>query len=463
MLAMGRRVWRRRGVVVGCALFVLMAGTAAAGADEPLKTVHNPGGGEIAYGPVAGQATLPATMGYILGRIHRHFGERPQVGRVFYAKGSPDTMAASFQLTARMNGSGPISGLVIVAMPAGQQPSVAVLYDQADRFRTTFNPMMKTLDSAWRADDARNVSAAAAASPSGLGGAAGSARPLRTAVFPDNSGSIGLPEGWQIQSAHQGAVTAQGPNNESLNLGVFIPMIDTGNPQKQQMVQMQTQGGRRPLPGKELAAPYGMEPFELMKSISDQINAKQNKPPATTELISATPSGGKCTNLKMRVDQHDGKGMMYVESAMCVMAPYMPGSYAVTVNQLAIPESRMAADMATMRAMNASYQVNNGVVNAEAKQNVQQMQAAADQAQRNVAGMEAASQSRMESMRRMEDGSARRTQAFSNYLREQSVVKDNDWNAHGTIDNDAAEALVKADPNRFEYVPTQDYLKGIDY
>jgi hypothetical protein len=43
------------------------------------------------------------------------------------------------------------------------------------------------------------------------------------------------------------------------------------------------------------------------------------------------------------------------------------------------------------------------------------------------------------------------------------VIQDTEHNARGTISNDYADALVKANPNRFQYVPTQDYLKGIDY
>jgi hypothetical protein len=44
-----------------------------------------------------------------------------------------------------------------------------------------------------------------------------------------------------------------------------------------------------------------------------------------------------------------------------------------------------------------------------------------------------------------------------------SVVADTERNTHKTIDNDYADALVRANPDRFEYVHTQDYLKDIDY
>ena len=54
-------------------------------------------------------------------------------------------------------------------------------------------------------------------------------------------------------------------------------------------------------------------------------------------------------------------------------------------------------------------------------------------------------------------------QAFANIILDQTVLQDTEHNARGTISNDYADSLVKSNPNRFQYVPTQDYLKGIDY
>jgi hypothetical protein len=67
-----------------------------------------------------------------------------------------------------------------------------------------------------------------------------------------------------------------------------------------------------------------------------------------------------------------------------------------------------------------------------------------------------------------EDAISRNGQGFSNYLLDQTVVQDNNmYNngtvGHGTVWNSTAEALVKADPNRFEMVQTPDYWKGVDY
>jgi hypothetical protein len=61
------------------------------------------------------------------------------------------------------------------------------------------------------------------------------------------------------------------------------------------------------------------------------------------------------------------------------------------------------------------------------------------------------------------DSQARSNQNFSNYLLDQTVVQDNNTGAHGAVWNQYADSLIKNDPNRYQYVQTPDFLKGIDY
>jgi hypothetical protein len=42
-------------------------------------------------------------------------------------------------------------------------------------------------------------------------------------------------------------------------------------------------------------------------------------------------------------------------------------------------------------------------------------------------------------------------------------VQHNNTGAHGTVWNQYADPLVKNDPNRYQYIQTPDFLKGIDY
>jgi hypothetical protein len=52
---------------------------------------------------------------------------------------------------------------------------------------------------------------------------------------------------------------------------------------------------------------------------------------------------------------------------------------------------------------------------------------------------------------------------FSNYLLEQTVIQDNEKGTHSTEWNATADAMVKSNPQRYEYVPNQNFWKGVDY
>jgi hypothetical protein len=43
------------------------------------------------------------------------------------------------------------------------------------------------------------------------------------------------------------------------------------------------------------------------------------------------------------------------------------------------------------------------------------------------------------------------------------VVQNNDTGGHSTDWNSTADALVKANPDRFQYVGTPNYIKGTDF
>jgi len=89
-------------------------------------------------------------------------------------------------------------------------------------------------------------------------------------------------------------------------------------------------------------------------------------------------------------------------------------------------------------------------------------------AQANFAARQAANDAQHASWNAGQDANARNNQGFSNYLLDQTVVQDNNmYNngtvGHGTVWNSTADALVKADPNRFETVNNSNFWQGVDY
>jgi hypothetical protein len=57
----------------------------------------------------------------------------------------------------------------------------------------------------------------------------------------------------------------------------------------------------------------------------------------------------------------------------------------------------------------------------------------------------------------------RSSKSIQNYTLERSQLQDNYANARGTVDNPTADALVKADPDRFQIITRPDFIKGVDY
>jgi hypothetical protein len=57
----------------------------------------------------------------------------------------------------------------------------------------------------------------------------------------------------------------------------------------------------------------------------------------------------------------------------------------------------------------------------------------------------------------------RLSKSLQNYQLDQTELQDNDQNARGAVPNSHADALVKANPNRFQTVSARDFLKGADF
>jgi hypothetical protein len=76
---------------------------------------------------------------------------------------------------------------------------------------------------------------------------------------------------------------------------------------------------------------------------------------------------------------------------------------------------------------------------------------------------QAASDRQFAAFQRSQDAQERQFQAFDNNLLDRTVIRDTDLNAHGTVSNDLGDALIDANPTRFQEVPPSEYVKGIDY
>jgi hypothetical protein len=159
--------------------------------------------------------------------------------------------------------------------------------------------------------------------------------------------------------------------------------------------------------------------------------------------------------------------MREMNTVFCVTAPRPAGSFLAVAYHTVVPNSLADKERATMGAILASFSVDMGVVQRQANAYAAPAIEAIHAVGRAAAAQAAAAHERNEiqnsSVYQHWDSMDRRSKEFSDYLLGFSVVQDNALHAHGTLWNEDADALVKADPNRFEYVTAPGFWKGIDY
>ncbi len=447
-------------------LLLALLCTAAAGAQGGLKTINNPQGGKIVYGRVDGQATEAGAMGAMLRSIHNQYGDRPQVSKLFQVRGT-QSVAAFFTVNKRSQGSGQLAGLIIVTKVTTDDVEAAVVSDDAGHFGSSFNPLMKTLFGAWHPFDA-----ALAAGGGGGGGAA--VAPLHKFTTQDRTASADLPDGWKVQTwSAAGTIVANGPNGETASLGYGFLAADLNNPRVRQTYATVMRGGLR---GTSYAQGlYYALTGDMTKNYVELVRLfqqKHNLPLTTFQVKSATavqgPPGERCAHIQGILTPQDAKKAAETDLVFCVSAPTpAAGAFMAIINSTEVPVALAPKERATMGAILASFSVDTAAVqrmaNAYAAPAIDAIHAVGRAAAAQAAAAHERNDIQNSSVYQHWDSMDRRSKDFSDYLLGYTVVQDNSVNGHATLWNEDADALVRADSKRFEYVTAPNFWKGIDY
>jgi hypothetical protein len=436
--------------------FILFAICAAS---AQLKTINNPKGGMIVYGPVEGQTTEAGAMGSILHSLHTKYGNKPDVGKVFQVRGT-NSVAAFFTLVKSNQGNMKVAGMLIASKASGHIEA-AVVSDEASRFATTVNPMLKTLFDSWH--------------PAGAP-ASGSNQPaadLHPYTLPDNSASVSLPDGWKVKpQSGMGTIMAEGPNGEGAALGYAYLASDTNNAAVQRTLAQLRQGGlRNTAYAKGLYYAYGGDLGQTFTDLLQMERKVNGLNPVTMKVTGETPvqfpAPWRCAQLTGNIDPQDGKGQREMNTVFCTSPPARFGSYMNMAYHTAVPIAYADKERTTMGAIIASFTPNEAVIrrqaNAIAAPQIARIHEIGRQAAQQAASAHAAEDAHNRSVEQRWDAQDKQNQAFSNYLLDQTVIQDNAKGTHSTEWNQTADAMVKSDPNRYEYVNTPNFWKGVDY
>lgn len=288
-----------------------------------LKTISNPQGGKIVYGQVQGQATEAGAMGAILHSLHLTYGDKPQVGKVFEVRRS-DSVAVFLTLVKRNQGNAKIAGMIIASKSLDNHIEAALLSDDADRFASTINPMLKKLFSEWYPAGNSHASQSSSSSSGSVA--------LRSYSLPDRSASVSLPVGWKVEpSSGMGTIIADGPNGEAVALGYAYLASDTNNPAVQRTMNTLRNGGlRNTAYAKALYYPYGGDLAKTFVDLAHMTSKRNGKPAADFRISSETqmqPRGNlRCAHLLGQADPHDGKAKREINTVFCSSPPGRFGS-----------------------------------------------------------------------------------------------------------------------------------------
>jgi hypothetical protein len=428
------------------------------GALSGVRTIAVPNGGTIYLGVMAGQPTPEDGMGKVMQRVTALCGDRPQLGKLD-KNTSGEILAGFFTVTGKNLDGKPMEGLAIVYAPKSGTAGGAVLMDTADRFPKSVNSMFARLKQELGAPPSSSgapSSAGGSGTPVKAGSSAATAAPVKSGppqplqpfVFPDGTGVIGLPAGWQPGNTAKGDVSATGPHGEKLRFGWTLAIIDPTNPQSRALMG----NSRGAAPGNFVAIPYGTDPANAYKAAFTQLAQKARKQPPAIDIAKVQDmpmQGGKNYMLYGHMDFHDNLGKQYLVAQMINTMPQPMGTWQMTLHVMYGPEQAMAAEAGTISEIFPSYNRDNNRLNVIVNTEMQQSIAITNNALQTIA--------------QYNDSADRMTAGMSNMLRDQTVVVDTRTGGHATTSDDLAGALINANPSRFQSVSTSGYIPGIDY
>ena len=203
-----------------------------------------------------------------------------------------------------------MAGLALVYAPKSGNAKGAVLVDNADRFPQTVNSMFARLKQelgkgpaaspasqtsagvsatsttaatpAKSGDPAKTTTSAKATAPAKAAAPvkSGPAQPLQRVAFPDGTGVIGLPAGWQMQKATHGRRDRRGAARREVAL-----RLDHSSDRSHEPAVEDIDGNSRgEAPRNFVAIPFGTDPAKAFTAAFTQLARKAGKQPPDIEI-----------------------------------------------------------------------------------------------------------------------------------------------------------------------------------
>jgi hypothetical protein len=215
------------------------------------------------------------------------------------------------------------------------------------------------------------------------------------------------------------------------------------------------------------AYPFGGDLVQAWMNVARQAHARDNSPAPTFEETSrqtapASAYEGYAVLVLGNLDLHDGKGPLRSRVRLGALRP-TAGQWALTVERESLPPALVAKEWPTVVAMLQSYRQNGQEIFRQTQVVIDDIHARGRAATERAEAQSAANDEHNASVEAGWDQSAKYNESFENYTLDRAVIVNADSGEHGTLDNSAADSLVRSNPDRYQYVTTPNYLRGVDY
>jgi len=419
-------------------------------AQAPLKTLDAVGGGRIVYGAVGGAGNQAAAMSAALRSVHTFCGEKPTVGNVFAVRGSR-MVAAFFSVVNHAGGGQPWAGMVLAVQSGPGRFEAGLVANAASRLGSTLNPMLDQLYGAWHPDGLGQV---AGGRPGPAAGHPGPAVQLHRVAASDNSASVGIPAGWQAKG-QGGTMMVSGPHGETIGLDLT------------RMAKDPRGGMHGP---KQILFPADADLARAFPNLFQQFWQVNGVSISGLQIDRLEPLPGIPPQRGVHATGRLSFGVNNPQEMNAMLSTTPPngvGGYLVMLSVAYLPPAVADQERGTVGAILASFQPNPAVIRQEigalAGPMLEAIHQIGREADARYAATQVANDQQHATWAQGQDNQAKQGQGFSNYLLDQTVIADSENNAHATVWNGTANALVKANPDRFQIVDYPGYWKGIDY
>ena len=296
---------------------------------------------------------------------------------------------------------------------------------------------------------------------------------LREHRFPDNSGSIGLPDGWRtLSQSTVGGLAVEGPEGQSLALGLSTSVVTPNSMAVQTQRQLMQYGGQAPA-FNMLVAPF-TGPAQALHNLAQQMSQQSMRgggPAFTIDRLQRlraaqpwSPNGhAEVVTYGTSEQTRDGRRAHYQVMAVVEVVPISNDSFMLTFQQiLRAPDATFQRDLPVLVAIANSWRTNDQVITQRSRDALQAQNdwfAGSQKAHRTVTEAFDGNNRNWEKNQRAQ---ARTMDDGSEAMRGWRTVRDNRTGEERQVNlghsTQIVDDLNRQDPGRYEEVPLRDQL-----